>query len=268
VRLQGKVVIVTGATKGIGRVIAARVASEAAQVVVTGRTVKRGEEVVAAIRDNGGEAIFVPADVGNEGDVKNVIQVTLDTFGRLTTLVNNAASTDLLNHSDGKVDEVSLEAWENVIRVTLTGAWLMAKHSIPHMIAGGGGSIVNISSDASQRPDPALTAYAAAKAGLNSLTRSIAVEYGPQHVRANTIMAGLILPPQAIPMFEADAVLGQRVRSSQITRLGRREDVAAGVVYLASDEADFITGTTLAIDGGSSVMSTILRKQEIFGGTS
>jgi NAD(P)-dependent dehydrogenase (short-subunit alcohol dehydrogenase family) len=265
-RLEGKVAIVTGATKGIGRVIAATMAAEGARVVLAGRTVKRGEEMVAAIQSAGGEALFVPTDVSDENDVRAAVQAAVNTFGTLTTLVNNAASTDLIRQVDGPVVEVTLDAWERVIRVTLTGAMLMSKYAIPRMVEAGGGAIVNISSDASYRPPPEMAAYAAAKAGVNSLTRSIAAECGHQNIRANAIITGMILPPQAAPMFEADPVLGPKLRAQHLTRIGRREDIAAAVVYLASDEAGFVTGAELPVDGGSRIMTNILGKREIFEG--
>ena len=165
-RLDGKVAIVTGSTKGIGRVIAARFAAEGAKVVVAGRSVQRGEDVAAAIRDRGGSAIFVPADVSDEAQVETLIARTVDTYGALTTLVNNAASTDLLQRGDDQVTNVDLASWEKVIRTTLTGTMLMCRQAIPRMIDAGGGSIVNISSDSSQRAASGFAAYGAAGAAV------------------------------------------------------------------------------------------------------
>jgi NAD(P)-dependent dehydrogenase (short-subunit alcohol dehydrogenase family) len=265
-RLEGKVAIVTGATKGIGRVIASTIAAEGAKVVLAGRTVQRGEAMVEGIKAAGGDAVFVPTDVGREDDVVKVVQTAVERFGQLTTLVNNAASTDLVNRDDAMVTEVSVDAWDKVLRVTLTGAMLMSKHSIPRMIESGGGAIVNISSEGSYRPDPEMAAYAAAKAGMNSLTRSIAVAFGRQNVRANTIITGMILPPQSLPLFEADPAAWQKLHTQHLTtRLGRREDIAAGVVYLASDESGFVTGAELPIEGGSRIMSNLLPSADIFG---
>jgi NAD(P)-dependent dehydrogenase (short-subunit alcohol dehydrogenase family) len=264
-KLDGKVAIVTGATKGIGRVIAARLAEEGAKVVICGRTAKRGEEVVAAIRNAGGEARYVQADIGREEDIKAVIRDAVDAYGRLTTLVNNAASTDLINRVDGMVGEISLDAWESILRVTLTGTMLMSKYALPAMAEAGGGSIVHISSDASQRPPPEMAAYAAAKAAVNSLSRSIAVEYGHLGIRSNTIINGMILPPQSLPLFEADRDLWARLHGQHLVpRLGRREDTAGAVVYFASDDSAFLTGTELPVDGGSRIMTNILGKDDIF----
>jgi len=266
-RLDGKVAIVTGSTKGIGRVIAATLAAQGATVVAAGRSTKRGEAVVAATTDAGGEALFVPTDISDEASVANLIETTVATYGSLTTLVNNAASTDLLAASDDEVAKVELDSWERVLRTTLTGTMLAAKHAIPEMITAGGGSIINISSDSSLRAPKGFAAYGAAKAGVNSLTRSIAVEYGMDNVRANAIIVGLILPPQAVPIFEADPILDAKLRAGRsLPRLGRREDVANAVAFFASDESAYLNGTMLPVDGGASIMSNILGKAEIFEG--
>jgi NAD(P)-dependent dehydrogenase (short-subunit alcohol dehydrogenase family) len=266
-RLDGKVAIVTGSTKGIGRVIATTFAAEGARVVVAGRSRQRGEDVAAGIRNRGGDAIFVPTDVSDEAQVEALIARTVDTYGALTTLVNNAASTDLLQRGDDEVTNVDLASWEKVIRITLTGTMLMCRQAIPRMIASGGGSIVNISSDSSLRAANGFAAYGAAKSGVNSLTRSIAVECGHDNIRANTIIVGLILPPQAVGVFEADPALDAKLRAGRtLPRLGRREDVAGAAVYFASDDAEYVTGTMLSVDGGASVMTNVPGKTEIFEG--
>ena len=144
--------IVTGSTKGIGRVTAATMATEGAKVVLTGRTVA-GEEMAAAIRVAGGEAIFVPADISDEDDIVRLIEVTLSTYGTLTTLVTTRRRP-IISRVDGTVLDLSLEGWEAILRTTLTGTWLTCRHAIPPMVAGGGGSIVNISSEASRRRIP------------------------------------------------------------------------------------------------------------------
>jgi len=265
--LSGKVAIVTGSTKGIGRVIATTLADRGAKVILAGRSVQRGEDAAAQIRDAGGEAIFVPTDVGIEADAAKAVATAVEAYGTLTTLVNNAASTDLLARSDDEVAKVELDGWDQVLRTTLTGTMLMSKHALPVLLAGGGGSIINISSDSSVRAPRGFAAYGAAKAGVNSLTRSIAVEYGDQGIRANTIVLGLVLPPHAVSLFEGDPALDAKLRAGRASpRLGRREDVAGVVAFYASDDAEYLNGTMLPVDGGASIMSNILGKAEIFEG--
>ncbi|MGD9793520.1 MAG: SDR family NAD(P)-dependent oxidoreductase [Acidimicrobiia bacterium] len=254
----------TGATKGIGRVTAAFLAAEGAKVVITGRTVKRGEEVVANITAAGGEAMFIAADVGSEQSTKSVIAQTVAAYGSLTTVVNNAAPTDLLQKGD-LIGDTELDHWDAVLRGTLTGAMLMSKYAIPHLTAAGGGTIINISSDAGARATIGMAAYCASKAAMNSLTRSLSVEYAPANIRANSIQVGQILPPAAIGMVSNHPVMGPKLAAAHRLRLGQREDIAAAVVYLASDEASFVSGVTLPVDGGASVMTNLLA-MELFGG--
>jgi len=263
-RLSGKVAIVSGATKGIGRVIAAVMAAEGAKVVLVGRTVERGERFASDIRDAGGEAMFVRTDIGDEQSVRAAIDATIERYGTLTTLVNNAASTDLVNGDDGTVADVTIEGWDRILHVTLTGTLLMCKYAIPRIIDAGGGAIVNISSEGSRRPPPGMAAYCAAKAAMNSLTRSIATEYGESGIRANAILTGMVLPPDARTKFEAHPVLGPKLRAQHLTRPGRREDIAAAAVFLASDEAAFVTGIEMPVEGGMLIKTNLLTKEEIF----
>jgi NAD(P)-dependent dehydrogenase (short-subunit alcohol dehydrogenase family) len=186
-----------------------------------------------------------------------VVDTTISTYGSLTTVVNNAAPTELLRRP-ADVAEVSLEDWDAVLRVTLTGAMLMSKHAIPHLIAAGGGTIINISSDSGARAAAGLSAYCAAKAGLNALTRSIALEYAPVNIRSNSIQVGQILPPQSVDLISSHPVLGPKLLAAHPLRLGRREDIAGAVVFLASDEASFVNGTTIPVDGGASSVTNLL----------
>ncbi|MGE0878255.1 MAG: SDR family NAD(P)-dependent oxidoreductase [Acidimicrobiia bacterium] len=263
-RLDDKVAIVTGSTKGIGRVIAAMMAAEGAKVVLAGRTKDRGEKFAAEIKAGGGEATFVQADIGTEDGVTAVIAGAIAAYGKITTLVNNAASTDLINSSDATVVDVSFDAWEQIFRVTVGGAMLMAKYAVPKMIEAGGGAVVNVSSEASYRPPPGMAAYAAAKAAMNSLSRSIAVEYGDRNIRSNAVITGMVLPPAARERFEAHPVLGPKLRSQHLTRPGRREDIANAVVFLASDESAYITGAELPVEGGTLVKTSLMSKEDIF----
>lgn len=263
-RLDDKVAIVTGSTKGIGRVIAAMMAAEGAKVVLTGRTKDRGEKFAAEINAAGGVATFIAADIGTADGVRSVVDGAVARFGKLTTLINNAASTDLINSSDATVVDITLDAWEQIFRVTVTGAMLMAKYAIPRIIEAGGGAVVNVSSGASRRPPPGMAAYAASKSAMNSLTRSIAAEYGDRNIRANAIIAGLVLPPAALEKFEAHPVIGPKLRAQNLTGPGHREDIANTVIFLASDESAYITGAEIPVEGGALIKSNLMDKDEIF----
>src|SRR5688572_25707050 len=212
-RLKGKVALVSGSTRGIGRSIAEMFAREGAQVVVSGRTVEKGQKVVDRIRQAGGEAEFVPLDVSDEQSVAHAIQAAVDRFGTLTTLVNNAAPTAEVAGAIKRLAEYTTEEWDRIILAGLTGNVFWATRSaIPHLAAAGGGSIINISAGHSVVGSGGFGAYAAAKAGMNSVTRSIAVEEAPRHIRCNTIIVGRVVA-------KGDTMQGM-VDGQHLTRLG------------------------------------------------
>jgi 3-oxoacyl-[acyl-carrier protein] reductase len=251
-RLDGKVAIVTGSTRGIGRACAVRFAEEGAKVVVTGRTVDDGLEVEREIRAAGGDATFVRTDLADEDDVVAMVRTAADTYGKVTTLVNNAAPTELMGPGrlDARVTELTNEGWESILRVGLTAVFWCCKHVIPEIVAAGGGSIVNISSAASMLGTPGLDTYTVTKGALNTLTRSIAVEYAPDGVRSNCIVSGMVLTsPGAFALMD-DPVIGAATRAMHLTRLGVPDDIAFAALWLASDEAAFVTGAIVPVDGG------------------
>src|ERR1700682_3872900 len=176
-RLQDKVALVSGSTRGIGRTIAEMFAREGAKVAVTGRTVDRGQKVVAGVREAGGEADFFRLDINEEASVQGVVEATVERFGKLDTLINNAAPTDVVSTTVKPLQEYTTEEWERILRGTLTGnVFWSCKYVIPHLAAAGGGSIVNISSAQSVVGFSGFSAYGAAKGAINALTPILAVE--------------------------------------------------------------------------------------------
>jgi 3-oxoacyl-[acyl-carrier protein] reductase len=254
-RMQDKVAIVTGSTRGIGRATAVRFASEGARVIITGRTEDAGLEVEAEIRAAGDEATFVRTDLAREDDVVAMVQAAVDRYGSLTTLVNNAAPTELMGpgRSDRRVTELENDAWDAIMLVSLKAVVWCCKHAIPAMVAAGGGAIVNISSAASLLGTPGLDTYTAAKGALNALTRSLAVEYAPDGIRTNCIVSGMVLTSEGAWKMMEDPVIGGATRAMHLTRLGMPEDIANAALFLASDEAAFITGNVYSCDGGMTI---------------
>lgn len=256
-RMQGKIAIVTGSTRGIGRATAVRFAEEGACVVITGRTEDAGHEVAEEIRDAGGEATFVRTDLSVEADVAAAVRAAVATYGGLTTLVNNAAPTELMGpgRADRRVTELEDDAWDSIMLVALKAVVWACKHAIPEIAstvrdAGEGGAIVNISSAASMLGTPGLDTYTAAKGALNALTRSLAVEYAADGIRSNCIASGMVLTSEGAFQLMEDPVIGGATRAMHLTRLGLPIDIANAALYLASDEAAFVTGAVIPVDGG------------------
>jgi 3-oxoacyl-[acyl-carrier protein] reductase len=251
-RLRDKVAIITGSTRGIGRACALRFAEQGARVIVTGRSAEAGKAVEEEIRARGGEARFVRTDLAREDDVVAMVKAAIETYGKLTTLVNNAAPTELMGPGrlDRRVTELTNEGWDAIMLVGLKAVVWSCKYSIPEMAKAGGGAIVNISSAASILGTPGLDTYTALKGALNTLTRSMAVEYAPDHVRSNCIVSGMVLTSEGAFKLMEDPAIGGATRAMHLTRLGIPDDIAHAAIYLASDEAAFVTGAVLPVDGG------------------
>jgi NAD(P)-dependent dehydrogenase (short-subunit alcohol dehydrogenase family) len=252
-RLAGKVALVTGATKGIGRTIAAVFAREGAGVVLAGRTVAAGEQLEAEIAAAGGTAVYVPTDIGVEADVVRAVRTAVERFGTLTTLVNNAAATHLSGlpgRGDSGVAELGDGVLAEALRTNLWGLVWCCRHAIAAM-SDAGGSIINISSGVATKGAAMMDAYTATKGAMNALTRSMAVGYAKRRIRVNAISSGLIESGESIEPLLADPAMREWLeRSIPLPYFGVPEDIAWGCVYLASDESRYVTGTVLPIDGG------------------
>lgn len=248
--LTGKVALVTGGGRGIGRAIALVMAREGARVAILEQDPASAEECAAVVRERGGEAFVALADVAVEAEVASAVAAVKREFGRLDVACNNAA----LSRGQGPIHEFSYETFEQTLAYCLTNTWLCMKHEIAAMLAAGGGAIVNISSRAAQHGHAFNTPYAAAKGGVNVLTQSAAVEYARRGIRINAVAPGAIRTPGVARYLEEHPERARELNASSLFgRLGEPEEIAEAVVFLASDRASFITGQIVYVDGGASV---------------
>ena len=243
-RLQDKVAIITGAGSGIGRETALLFAREGAKVVVSDYAPEVGEETVRQIKESGGEAIFIKADVSRADDAERMVRETMEEYGRLDILHNNAGILGKV----ALVGDTSEADWDKVISVNLKGVFLCSKYAVREMVKGGKGSIVSTASAMGLVGLPGNTAYSAAKGGVIQFTKTMALEYASSNIRVNCICAGGIDTPMNESLGER--VIGWTVRETPMGRWGRPEEVAQAALYLASDESSFVTGTALVVDGG------------------
>jgi NAD(P)-dependent dehydrogenase (short-subunit alcohol dehydrogenase family) len=248
-RLQGKVAIVTGAASGIGAETATRLAQEGAAVVVADINLPGAEQLVARIIQTGAAAAAVRVDLGDEQSIIEMISFSVERFGGLDILDNNAADTRLSATRDGGVEHTDTEVWDTLMRVNLRGTMIACKAAIPRMRARGGGSIINMSSGSGLTGALAPTAYGVSKAGIIMLTQYVATQHGKEGIRCNAIAPGLIVTDAASSY--ASGPFGEMMLRHHLTpRLGTPGDIASAVAFLASDEASFITGQVISVDGG------------------
>lgn len=246
-RLDSKIAIITGAASGIGRATARRVAAEGARTVVADLNGAGAKQVADEISAAGGEAIAVQADLGDNDSARAMVEAAVMAYGGLDILHNNAAATRLAATEDRPVSAADPAVWDETMRVNLRGALVAIQAAVPHMIARGGGSVINTASGAGLTGDLRNPAYGASKAALISLTRYVATEFGKQGIRCNAISPGFIVIPEKAGREAVEAIM---LRHHLTPRLGRPEDIAALVVFLASDESAFVTGQNICVDGG------------------
>lgn len=246
--LQGKVAIVTGAAKGIGRGVAETFVERGARVVLVDWDEETGRATTEELAENGGEVHFMHCDVSQKDQVEAMVEEAHDKYGRIDILVNNAGIGVYM-----ELLEATEEDWEKCLAVNLKGVFLCSKQVIPHMQEQGSGAIVNISSVHAEATVGGVAPYAASKGGITALTRNMAIDYGPE-IRVNAIAPGWVLTPLIQSIFDSydDPEAQQReVEQRQVMkRIGRPADIGRAAAFLASEEADFITGTQLFVDGG------------------
>jgi NAD(P)-dependent dehydrogenase (short-subunit alcohol dehydrogenase family) len=251
-RLADKVTIITGAGGGMGRVAARMFAEQGSKVVVAEYGEEGGQETVELIRRAGGEATFIRTDVSSEADAKAMIDHAVATYGRIDCLYNNAG---VMPEADHSVTDTTVEVWDQVMAVNLRGVFLGCKYAIPAMEANGGGSIINIASfvalvGCSVPQD----AYTASKGAVLSLTRSLAVQFGPKGIRTNAICPGPVETPLLMDWLVKDEEAKRiRLARNPTGRFGKPEEIVQMAVYLASDESRWTNGASLVVDGGITV---------------
>ncbi|MEK5641323.1 short-chain dehydrogenase [Paenibacillus rhizosphaerae] len=242
-RLQGKVAIFTGAANGMGAAEAKLFAKEGAKVVATDLNEAKLNEIVAEITANGGEAVALKQNVTSEEEWETIVARTVELYGKVDVLVNNAGVASPKTMADMEMDE-----WNKVMDINLNGCVLGMKYCIPEMKKAGGGSVINISSIGGIVGMAGSSPYTAAKGALRALSKSAAVEYGKDRIRVNSVHPGIIVTPMTAPSMAS--AMPYYEAHTQLPYMGEPEDVAYGVVFLASDESRFMTGAELVIDGG------------------
>ena len=245
-RLEGKVALISGGARGQGESEARLFAKEGARIVLGDILDTKGKKVEAEINEAGGVAKYVHLDVTNEDDWNSATKLLSNLYGKLNILVNNAG----IAMTGKNLEEVTTEEWDRIQEVNSKGVFLGAKVAIPYMKASGGGSIVNISSMAGLVGVPGISAYTASKGAVRLLTKSIAVEYGPHNIRCNSVHPGYIETEMISGLLANSEAMTNRLAITPLGIFATAHDVALSVLYLASDESRYVTGSELVIDGG------------------
>ncbi|MEC3764454.1 MULTISPECIES: SDR family oxidoreductase [Cupriavidus] len=252
-RLSDKVALITGASSGIGRATALLFAAEGAKLVVGARRQAELDSLVAQIREAGGEAVALPGDVRSEDYASALVALAVERYGRLDIAFNNAGTLGEGGASTG----VSAEGWNDTIAINLTGSFLGAKHQIAQMLKHGGGSVIFTSTFVGYTVAfPGVAAYAASKSGLIGLTQALAAEFGPQGIRVNAILPGAVDTDMYRSMNDTSESQAFITGLHALKRVARPEELARSVLYLASDDSSFVTGTASLADGGVSITRT------------
>ncbi len=244
-QLEDKVAIVTGAASGIGKATALLFAKEGAKTVVSDITEDNGKKVVKEIEDNEGEALFVKADTSKPEDHKDLINKGIGAFGKLDIAVNNAG----IGGPEEPIAEYPVDGWDNIISINLSGVFYGMNQQIPAMLDSGGGSVINMASILGSVGAPNTAGYAAAKHGVVGLTKSAALEYGEQNIRVNAVGPGYVKTPLLDNTMDEEQI-NQLVGLHPIGRLGKPEEIAELVLWLATDKSSFATGSYYPVDGG------------------
>lgn len=247
---NGKTVIVTGGGGGIGAAVCSRFAAAGANVAVVNRTLEKAEGVASKLREAGYAAIGIAADVSKEEDVKRVVRETVERFGTVNVMVNNAAVCPQI-----LLTEMSLDQWNQVITNNLTSVFLFTREVIPHMLQAGGGAIVNVGSVHAIATLGGYAAYSASKGGISAFTRAAALDYARHNIRVNAVLPGAVQTPMLESSVKSldtprEEIMAQWNESQPIGRVGQPEEIAAAVMFAASPDNSFMTGASLVVDGG------------------
>ncbi|WP_306006549.1 SDR family NAD(P)-dependent oxidoreductase [Aquicoccus porphyridii] len=244
--LKGKVVVVTGSSRGIGRAIAEVFARQGARVVVSSRTAEACAPVAEAIRNAGGDALVVPCHIGKKQDLRQLVDKTIEKWGRIDVLVCNAA----INPVYGPMSDLTDEAFDKIMGTNVRSTWQLCEMVLPGMAANGGGAVVILSSIAGLRGNAVIGAYGMSKAAEAALARNLAVEWGPKNIRVNALAPGLVKTDFARALWEDPERLARAENQTPLRRIGTPDDIAGVALFLATDASAYVTGQTIVADGG------------------